>query len=161
MFLGVPFILGTPPIFVVQRYVESFQPIIPGKTHDPMVESLIFPYMGFREIGVPPNHPCHFRIFHEINHPAIGYPNYYLTTPGPDVDDEEDEDDEDLLEAGDGEEHAKGDDDGDVPMEGTEATGDRHDSDGGVGDARLHIMVGLRMEHSWDIHGDTEIPRYR
>lgn len=44
---------------------------------------------------------------------------------GPDVDDEEDEDDEDLLEAGDGEEHAKGDDDGDVPMEGTEATGDR------------------------------------
>jgi hypothetical protein len=123
-----------------------------------MVESLIFPYMGFREIGVPPNHPCHFRIFHEINHPAIGYPNYYLTTPGPDVDDEEGEDDEDLLEAGDGEEHAKGDDDGDVPMEGTEATGDRHDSDGGVGDARLHIMVGLRMEHSWDIHGDTEIP---
>ena len=46
MFLGVPFILGTPPIFVVQLYVESFQPIIPGKTHNPMVESLIFPYMG-------------------------------------------------------------------------------------------------------------------
>ena len=40
------------------------------------------------------------------------------------MDDEEDEDDEDLLEAGGDEEHAKGDD-GDVPMEGAEATGDR------------------------------------
>ena len=46
------------------------------------------------------------------------------------MDDEEDEDDEDLLEPGE-EEHAKGDDDGDVPMEGTETTGDRCDSDGG------------------------------
>ena len=67
-------------------------------------------------------------------------PPYPLTTPGPDVDDEEDEDDDDLLEAGQ-EEHAKGDDDGDVPMEGTEATGDRRDSDGGgVGDARPWVI---------------------
>ena len=55
-----------------------------------------------------------------------------IDPPGPDVDDEEDEDDEELLEAGD-EEHGKGDDDGDAPMEGTEAAGDRCGSDGTVG----------------------------
>ena len=28
----------------------------------------------FPKMGVPPNHQCYLRVFHEINHPAIGDP---------------------------------------------------------------------------------------
>ena len=38
----------------------------------------MFYYMEASQVmGVPPNHPFVHRIFHEINHPAIGYPHDY------------------------------------------------------------------------------------
>jgi hypothetical protein len=37
----------------------------------------------FPEIGLPPNHPYIDGIFHEINHPAMGYPHSSVPQLGP------------------------------------------------------------------------------
>eukprot|EP00438_Fugacium_kawagutii_P036313 Skav220725 [mRNA] locus=scaffold2753:105376:108461:- [translate_table: standard] len=83
----------------------------------------------------------------------------------PDVDDEEDDDDEDLLNEGGDEEHAKGDDEGDVPMEGAEATGDRQGfaAMGGVDHpprgqevAWLKDVFGTYYPDAEEVYGDAE-----